>query len=336
MRRIKSSLTRAFGLSVIAASLASTPVIAQTLAKPGKFPERPVTVYVPYGPGGGSDQLSRAWAEAMQPVLGIGMQVVNRPGGGGMAAIPDFMSAPKDGYTILQSIDDAITNYASGKLKEHPAKDWTPLCMTQITFSQLYVRTDDDRFSSFDALVKFARANPEKVTVANVGNLGSMERVTMNMLETGLKFKTRQIAFDKPSERYAALIGGQVDVLFEQPGDVRNFIEAKQIKPIFTFLKERPKVFAYAPSLNDVKEVDFEPLLRFRGFWVHKDVPQDRTKYLAAACKAAFNSKSYAEFNEKKYMHLIDSFRDTEGSKKLINNSIDIYTKVYKEIGLIK
>ncbi|MGA1727840.1 MAG: hypothetical protein ACO38U_06240, partial [Burkholderiaceae bacterium] len=93
MRRIKSSLTRVLGLSVIAASLATTPVLAQTLAKPGKFPERPVTVYVPYGPGGGSDQLSRAWAEAMQPVLGIGMQVVNRPGGGGMAAIPDFMSA---------------------------------------------------------------------------------------------------------------------------------------------------------------------------------------------------------------------------------------------------
>ena len=263
MSRIKSSLTRVLGLSVMAASLVAAPAIAQTLAKPGKLPERPVTVYVPYGPGGGSDQLSRAWAEAMRPVLGIGMQVVNRPGGGGMAAVPDFMSAPKDGYTILQSIDDAITNYASGKLKEHPAKDWTPLCMTQITFSQLYVRTDDNRFPNFDAFVKFARANPEKVSIANVGNLWAMERVNMRLLESALNFKTRQIAFDKPSERYAALLGGQVDVLFEQPGDVRNFIEAKQFKPIFTFLRERPTVFADAPALNDIKEADFEPLLRF-------------------------------------------------------------------------
>ncbi|MGA1554055.1 MAG: tripartite tricarboxylate transporter substrate-binding protein, partial [Burkholderiaceae bacterium] len=184
--------------------------------------------------------------------------------------------------------------------------------------------------------VKFARANPEKVSIANVGNLGAMERVNMRLLESALNFKTRQIAFDKPSERYAALLGGQVDVLFEQPGDVRNFIEAKQFKPIFTFLRERPTVFADAPALNDIKEADFEPLLRFRGFWVHKDVPQDRTSYLSAACKQAFSSSSYAEFNKSKYMHLIDSFRDTEGSRKLINTSIDAYTKVYKEIGLIK
>ena len=69
MRRIKSSLTRVLGLSAIAASLVAAPAIAHTLAKPCSFPERPVTVYVPYGPGGGSDQLSRAWAEAMRPVL---------------------------------------------------------------------------------------------------------------------------------------------------------------------------------------------------------------------------------------------------------------------------
>lgn len=321
---------------VLAVASATFSLVTQALEKPAGFPERPITVYVPYGPGGGSDQLTRAWAAAMEPIIGSGVQVVNRPGGGGMAAVPDFMTAPKDGYTILQSIDDAITNYASGRLREHPGEDWTPICITQVTFSQLYVQPDDDRFPDFESFVEYARANSGQVTVANVGNLGSMERVLMNQLESALGFETRQVAFDNPSERYASLVGGQVDVLFEQPGDVRNFLEAGQFRTIFTFLNDRPDAFADAPALNDIPEADFDPLLRFRGFWVHRDVPEDRTEYLAQACRMAFNSESFQEFNTNNYMHLIDSFRDTAGARELINATIDTYTEVYKELGIIE
>jgi tripartite-type tricarboxylate transporter receptor subunit TctC len=272
----------------------------------------------------------------MEPVIGVGLQVVNKPGGGGMAAVPDFMTAPKDGYTILQSIDDAITNYASGRLREHPGEDWTPICVTQITFSQIYVRVDDERFSDFDTFVEYARANPGQLTVANVGNLGSMERVSMGLLEQALGFETRQIAFDNPSERYAALVGGQVDALFEQPGDVRNFLEADQFKPIFTFLEQSPEAFAGVPAIGDVEQADFAPLLRFRGFWLHRDVPEERKQYLEAACREAFDSDGYQAFNTDNYMHLIDSYRDTAGARELINTSIETYTAVYKDIGLIE
>lgn len=106
MRRIKSSLTRVLGLSVMAASLVAAPAIAQTLAKPGKFPERPVTVYVPYGPGGGSDQLSRAWAEAMRPVLGIGMQVVTVQA---VAAWQLFQTLCRPRKTVTPSFSQLMT-----------------------------------------------------------------------------------------------------------------------------------------------------------------------------------------------------------------------------------
>lgn len=323
--------------------LASTVTLAlaspfvQALDKPADgFPQRPISVIVPYGPGGGSDQLTRAWAAAMEPIIGVGLQVINKPGGGGMAAVPDFMTAPKDGYTILQSIDDAITNYASGRLREHPGDDWTPICVTQITFSQIYVQLDDERFSDFESFVEYARANPGQLTVANVGNLGSMERVSMGLLEQALGFETRQIAFDNPSERYAALVGGQVDALFEQPGDVRNFLEADQFKPIFTFLEQSPEAFAGVPAIGDIEQADFAPLLRFRGFWLHRDVSDERKQYLEAACRQAFDSDSYQAFNTDNYMHLIDSYRDTEGARELIDTSIETYTAVYKDIGLIE
>ncbi len=311
------------------------PAAVQALDKPGGFPERPLTVIVPYGAGGGSDQLSRAWAAAMQDVVGVGIQVVNKPGGGGLAAVPDFMTARDDGYTVLESIDNAVSNYASGKLKENPGTDWSPICMTQITFSQVYIRPDDDRFGDWDGFVAYAKANPGKATIANVGNIGSMERINMLKIEQALGFKTYQIAFDKPSERYAALIGGHVDALFEQPGDVRAFLDSNKMKPVLTLLKARPSVFAEVPSLADIG-AEFEPLLRFRGFYTKPGVAAERRAYLEAACKLAFDSEAFQAFNNKKYMHLIDSYRDSEGSRSLIADSVKTYKEVYKNLGILK
>ena len=303
--------------------------------KPDGFPERPLTMIVPYGPGGGSDQLARAMAAAMEPLMDVGVQVVNKPGGGGLAAIPDFMAAPPDGYTFLESIDDIVTNYASGKLDLHPAEGMVPICMAQITFNQIYIGPDEERFSDWESFVAYAKEHPGEVTIANVGNVGSMERVNMLRLEQELGFQTNQIAFDKPAERYASLIGGHTDALFEQPGDVKSFLDAGQMKPILTLLEERPAAFADAPSLADIG-VEFEPLLRFRGFWTRPDVPEDRQAYLRQVCERAWKSDAFQTFNEQKYMHLIDSYRGAEDSAQMIEASIESYTAVYKEIGLIE
>ncbi len=330
----RAFLSLILGSALGAAWLSGTAGAAQ-MAKPAGFPERPLTMIVPYGAGGGSDQLSRAMAAELEKVLGVGVQVVNKPGGGGMAAVPDFMAAPADGYTILESIDDAVTNYVSGKLKENPASDWEPLAMAQITFSQVYIRPDDSRFSDWEGFVAHAKANPGATTIANVGNLGSMERVNMVKLEQALGFKVNQIAFDKPAERYAALIGGHVDALFEQPGDVRSFLDSGTMKPILTLFDERPKAFAEVPTHKDAG-ADFEALLRFRGFYTLPGVPAERRKYLETALREAFNSAGFQDFNQKKYMHLIDSYRDTAGSKKLIDNAAKTYQAVYKEMGLIQ
>ena len=301
--------------------------------KPDGFPTRPITMIVPFGAGGGSDQLARAMAKAMGIVADIQFQVVNKPGGGGTSAIPDFMLAPADGYTMLEHIDNAISAFAKGDIKENPARDWIPICMTQITFSQIYSRSDDKRFSDWDDVVAYAKKNPNKLTVANLGKVGSMELVVMSQLEKALGIKFNQIAFDKPAERYGALIGKQVDLLFEQPGDVRSFLDSNTMKPLLTFFDKRPSAFLDVPTHIEAG-AKFKPLTRFRGFYVKNGIPRDRLKFLQKACAAAFEEESYAAFNKKKYMHLIDSYRDTKGSVKLIKGAVKIYRKMYKQLGI--
>ena len=113
--------------TLVAATLALSVAGGSTalaLDKPADgFPERPLTIIVPFGPGGGSDNVSRAWAAAMEPVIEQPLQVVTMPGAGGLAAIPEFMGASKDGYTILQTIDSAPADYVAGRLPQNPATD---------------------------------------------------------------------------------------------------------------------------------------------------------------------------------------------------------------------
>ena len=333
-----NSLTRLRGLSRvfgIASAIALIGGIAEaaSLMKPAGFGTRPLTMIVPFGAGGGSDQLARAMAKAMEEAAGISFQVVNKPGGGGTAAIPDFMLAPADGYTVLEHIDNAVSAYAAGQIRENPASDWIPICMTQITFSQVYVRPDDGRLKDWSAFLAHAKANPGKISVANVGKVGSMELIVMGQLQSALGFKVKQIAFDKPAERYAALLGGHVDALFEQPGDVRNFLDAGKMKPILTFLPERPNAFANTPTHKEAG-ADFEALTRFRGFYVKNGVPQNIASFLSSACEAGFKTAGFQAFNKKKYMNLINSYRDTAGSIALINDAVSTYREMYKKLGI--
>ena len=157
----------------------------------------------------------------------------------------------------------------------------------------------------------------------------------MILLKRALGFKTQQISIDQPAERYRALVAGQVDVMFEQPGDIRTFLDTGRMKPILTFLQERPAAFGDVPSLKDVG-ANFTPILRFRGFFARSDVPQDRLRYLEWAFAQGFKSAEFQAFNQKKFMNLINSYRDTAGATQLIAEQIAMFRKVYKQIDPVK
>lgn len=315
---------------IVALGMAGT-AVAEMPQKPGGFPQRPVTMIVPFGAGGGSDQMGRAIASPMQEVMGVPIQVVNKPGGGGRAAIPDFMSAPADGYTLLQFSDDVPTLYAAGKIDENPTVDWTPIGLGNIVFSQIYIHADETRFTDWDSFVAYAKKN--QVTMANVSHKGSMELVTMAAIQEVVDINPQQISYDKPTERYAALIGKHVDTLFEQPSDVANFLEAGQIKPILTILRERPAAFPDVKALNDIG-VDWEPILRIRGVFVRADVPAERKAYLEAAFHEAYKSDEFQAFLKKKYMTIIDSYADSAKATKTIDNMLNTYRAAYKKLGI--
>jgi len=304
-----------------------------SMAKPGGFPERALTMVVPYGPGGGSGQVAAAMAEAVTGLTSVNINRDHKPGGSGTVGMTAYMSAPADGYTVLEHIDDASSAHALDSSKPNPAVDLIPLVISQVTFSQVYIRSNETRFTDWPSFVAWVQAQDGKATIANVSKEGSMERVIMKFITEASDMQIQQISFDKGAPRYGALLGGQVDALFEQPGDVRNFLDAGNFKPILTVFNERPAAFADVPTHVEMG-MDFEPLLRFRGFYVHKDAPADRVDWLKWAFQRAYCEDSYQTYNDSKFMNVIDSYRDTDGAIDMINAAIEQYRDVYKSMGL--
>ncbi len=301
--------------------------------KAGDYPARALTMIVPYGPAGGSGQVAQAMATAVTAVTGVSINRDHKPGGSGTVGMTAYMATPADGYTVLEHIDDASSAHALDSGRPNPAEDLVPLVTSQITFSQIYIRKNETRYTDWNSFVDWVKKQDGKATIANVSKEGSMERVTMKFITDATGMKIQQISFDKGAPRYGALAGGQVDALFEQPGDVRKFLDAGRFKPILTILKERPAAFADIPSLTDAG-LTFDPLFRFRGFYVKKGIPADRLAWLQWAFQKAYCDAGYQKFNESKFMTLIESYRDTTGSKELINTTVKQYREVYKAMGL--
>ncbi len=316
-------------------SLVAGSALAQDLPMVDNYPERGITFTSPYKPGGGSDAVTRAMAQAFAEATDVRTTVVNKPGGDGTPGTLDFLAKKPEGYNVLQGYDAVVSGYLLGNSPVNPATDMEPLAIVNITFNQLLIRPDETRFTDFDTLVDYMRAHPGDVKVANVGDPGSMERIMMSKLEEAIDVQTVQVPYPAPAERYAALIGEHVDVLFEQAGDVATFVKAGEMKPIFSFVEEAPELFADLPTLTTIG-AGFKPLYRFRGFWVDPRTSQDRKDWLEAAIRAGYDTEGFQAFNKSKYMDLMDSYRDADGAKTLIEDALATYAQAYKSLGLIK
>ena len=181
-----------------------------SMAKPSGFPSRALTMIVPYGPAGGSGQISAAMAEAVTGHTGVSINRDHKPGGSGTVGMTAYMAAPADGYSVLEHIDDASSAHALDSSRPNPAVDLVPLVISQVTFSQIYIRTNETRYNDWTSYVKWVKAQNGKSTIANVSKEGSMERVTMKFITEAAGLKIQQISFDKGAPRYGAPLSKEI------------------------------------------------------------------------------------------------------------------------------
>jgi tripartite-type tricarboxylate transporter receptor subunit TctC len=200
-----------------AAALLLTAGLAPAQAQTFPIAGKPIRIVVPFPAGGQTDIQARLLASKLQPLLGTTVLVENKPGASTILAAVEVVRAPADGHTLLYTI--AITAaqnpHLFSKLPYDPLKDLTPVMFAARSTTVLTVPANSP-FNSVGDLVKFAKANPGKLNYASF-SLGSTSHLLAEMLQQATGTQMTHIPFKGSADAGMAVMGGQVDFLFDGP-----------------------------------------------------------------------------------------------------------------------
>jgi tripartite-type tricarboxylate transporter receptor subunit TctC len=322
----RTKATRAVILSLLGIVVALTP---RPVAGQEKYPNRPIDFIVTWGTGGGADAMARQIGTLAQPHLGVAVPVSNVPGASGNTGLAQLLTAKPDGYTVATYIQDTLMTIPMG-LARHKVDDLEWVIRTQVADSFLFVRADSP-FKSAQELFKHAQANPGKVRVAATG-FGTVDDVSVRFLEKkGAKMVT--VPYPKPGERYAAALGGHAEVLYEQAGDVLQYLKAGQLRPLIIFAEKRHPAF---PDVPTSKELGIDLTLpQFRSIVARKGTPPERVRTLADAFRRAMDTPQWKKFAEDWYF-APDSYMGPDQLGKWVAAEVDTLERLVKEFGLRK
>ncbi len=294
-----------------------------------KYPSRPIDFICTWGTGGGADAMARQIGSLAQPLLGVALPVSNVPGASGNTGLAQILSGKTDGYAVATYIQDTLMTIPMG-LARHKVDDLEWITRTQVADSFLFVKSDGP-FRTIQELFKHAQANPGKLRVGSTG-FGSVDDVTVRYLEKrGYKMIT--VPYPKPGERYAAALGGHAEVLYEQAGDVLQYLKAGQLRPLVIFAEKRHPAFAEVPTSKELG-IDIT-LPQFRGIVARKGTPPERIQALAEAFRKAMETPQWKKFAEEWYF-APDSYLGHDRFGRWVASEVDTLDRLVKEFGLRK
>ncbi|WP_066334051.1 Bug family tripartite tricarboxylate transporter substrate binding protein [Azohydromonas lata] len=282
MQRRHFIRTAAVAASLLAGA-ASFPALAQ-----GGYPNKPITMVVPFPPGGTLDTVARALAQKLGEQMGQTVVVDNRPGGAGTIGAVAVKNAPADGYTLLFSASTVTTTPMTMKSVPYDvAKDFTPISL--VAKAPLAVAVNKNLpFSDIKGLISYAKANPGKLSFA-IGSSGSAGHLSTELLRRASGIEYLIVPYKGSAPAYQDLIGGQIDGFIDPILGSAPFAKAGQLKVIGVTSKAR------VPSLPDVPTVgETLPGYEFYswyGVWAPAKLPQDVAQRLNTEINKALNGE---------------------------------------------
>ncbi len=294
-----------------------------------KYPSRPIDFICTWGVGGGSDQMVRTLAKLTEPFLGVPLPVSNKPGASGNSGTTDLLAAKADGYTIANYIADTLATVAAGQTR-YKAEDIEWIVRTQNMPSFLFVKADGP-FADIHALLKAVKENPNKIKMAGLG-FGTIDDITLRYLASK-GYPMTLVPNPNPGERYASVLGGHNEVLYEQAGDIRQYLEAKQLKPVMVFAEKRFPAF---PDVPCSKELGFEIFMpQFRCVIAKKGVPAERVRILSEAFVKAMQTPEWKKFNQEQYADEASTLAGPEFAR-WVEGELKTMQKLMRDFGILK
>ena len=216
------------------------------------YPERPVTMVVPFPPGGVADTIARPLAQALGDKLGQPIVIENKGGAGGAIGIGQAGRAKPDGYTLLMSLSSiSILPAADRLLERKPAyqlDQFVPIARITADPTVLVVRADAP-YKTLQEFIDAARKQGGKLSYGSSGIYGTMH-VPMEMLQNAAGFKMMHVPFTGAGPAVQALVGGQVDALATGPSSVMQLIQGGRVRALAHWGDGKLDSLPQAPSLS--------------------------------------------------------------------------------------
>ena len=237
----RSLLRCAIGTALLAAAASS---LAQA------FPSKPVTLIVPWPPGGSTDRHLRGLAEIASKYLGQNIVVENKPGGGGTIGPSQMaLSAKPDGYTLSQFPMGMLRIPHMQKSTWNPLTDFTYIIgVTGYTFG-LTVRADSP-YKSFNEYIEAARKEPSKIDYASTG-IGTTPHLNMEEVALNAKVTLNHVPFKGNADSTQALLGGHVMAQSDATG-WDKYVDGGQMRLLITFGETRTKRWPTVPTAKEL------------------------------------------------------------------------------------
>ena len=295
------------------------------------FPERDITLVVPWAAGGGTDTLARTLVKNGKKYFGVNINVVNRVGGTGVVGMDSVAKARADGYTV-GVITFNLSTYRLLAQSDLSYRDFDLIALLNRSQAGLSVKTDS-QFKTLKDLVEYAKANPGVVTVGHSGPAGAWHLAAAAIAHNhGLKFTF--VPFDGAAPTRTALVGGHISVCASGMDEVLQFYQTKQVRILAANSPTRHPAFPDVPTMAEAGFPIENPIFDWRGLGAPKGTPPEILKELREGFRKAAEDPDYIALMDK--LALPRTYLDHDKFQEFLIGMEKSLEPTLEQIGLLK
>jgi tripartite-type tricarboxylate transporter receptor subunit TctC len=305
--------------------------LAFSLPAAAQYPERSVTLLTGYPAGGLVDVVARLVAEGMKPKFPKGLVVQIKPGAAGSVAVTELVRSQPDGYTFILTPHSALVIAAQLQdLAYKTPDDYLPFINVVSYYPMIAVRSES-AYQNINQLVADAKENPGKVRVGSPGE-GTSSHLNLEEFMRHAGIKMIHAPFQGWGHSSPALLGGHIDALVAQPGELRGQVDGKRMRVLVAFQPKRHPVF---PDVPTAKELGWDVA---NGVWyllmAPKGTPAPVVKYLHDAAKNAVEDPKFTKLMAERGIDV--DYRPGDALRADLWREYRLHTQILQRIGMLK
>jgi tripartite-type tricarboxylate transporter receptor subunit TctC len=231
------------------AVLASMHLGSISVSGAADFPQRPITLVVPFSPGGNVDSTARISGQSLGAILKQPVIVLNKPGAGGAIGASYVAKADPDGYTLLITVPDTLTIVPRMMATPYKIDSFRPVGTVATTTPLLVVRSDS-RFKTIQDFLAAADAKPGSILVAHDGP-GSASQLALLRFGKAANRRFNVVPYQGSSPALIDLLGGQVDAAVDQMTSSLSYLKGGQLRALAVMSRSRDPLLPDVPTMEE-------------------------------------------------------------------------------------